>query len=339
MSLLISFLIILQGFCLNLYAQVDDELDKLLTEEPTIPPAQSQNPSTAAGSSELQSIISESGVLNNPPVEQDNDFLKSGESLYAPPAHVKRKNIVKDYSGLEKEIPISKFDKQGFYKIRYREMKKLAEVEKKKDIYHGGYVCLGDSAELLGKISNSGRDSSPLNEGEDMEIEFSVYRTCVPGEQYITMDKDVLGVYKVTGLLEIVDKSVKERNCVAKVKNTYDVVKRGSFVALPIQFESSSFFTQPEEPVQIAKIYKLHSNKVIAGIGDRLCVLFKDRLAPRAGTVVYFYDTKDPVTGRTVTPYMVAKGKLIYSYSSYGTTLITATNRPITKDMVVTTRF
>ncbi len=339
MPLLISFLIILQACCLNLYAQVDNELDKLLTEDQAIPPAQSQNPSTAVGSSELQSIISESGVLNNPPVEEDNDFLKKGEILYTPPIHVKRNNIVRDYSHLEKETPASKFDKNGFYKSRYKEMKKLAEVEKKKDTYDGGYVCLGDNAGLLGKISSSGKDSSPLDEGEEMEIEFAVYRTCVPGEKYISMDRDVLGVYKVTGLLEIVDKSVKEKNCIAKIKNTYDVVKRGSFVALPIQFESSSYFAGPDEPAQIGKVYKMHSNRVIAGIGDRLCVLFKDQLAPRAGTVVYFYDTKDPVTGQVVTPYMVAKGKLIYSYSSYGTTLITSVNRPITKDMVITTRF
>ena len=336
MSLLVSFLIVLQSLCANLYAQVDDELDKLLMEDQAIPPAQSQNPSTTATSSELQSIISESGVLNNPPVE-DNDFLKSGENLYSPPVVLRRKNIVRDYSHLEKETPVSKFDKDGFYKSRYSEIKKITEAENKKDSYYGGYVCLGDNAGLLGKISNSGKNSSPLHEGDEMEIEFSVYRNCVAGEKYVSMDKDVLGVYKITGVLEIVDKAVKERNCVAKVKDTYDAVRRGAYVSLPIQFESSHFIS--EEPAQIAKIYKLHSDRVIAGTGDRLCILFKDQLAPRAGTIVYFYDTKDPVTGQTVNPYMVAKGKLIYSYSSYGTTLITSSNRPVTKDMAVTTRF
>jgi len=333
-------LIILQTLCLNLYAQVDEDLEKLLKEDQDLAPVQSQNSSTVTGPSELQSIISESGVLNNQPaIEQDNDFLKSGEILYTPPIHVKRKNIVKDYSHLEKETPISKFDRNGFYKSRYKEMKKLGETEKKKDNYYGGYVCLGDEAGILGKISNSGKDSGSLVEGEELDVEFTIYRACIPGEKYVSMDKDVSGVYKITGVLEIVTKSVREKNCIAKVKDTYDVIKRGSFVALPMQFEASSFFAGPEEIAQMGKIYKLHSNKVIAGIGDRICIIFKDQLAPKAGTVVYFYQTKDPVTGQVITPYMVAKGRLIYSYSSYGTTLITSVDRPVTKDMVVTTRF
>ncbi|MCX6113573.1 MAG: hypothetical protein NTY22_09930 [Proteobacteria bacterium] len=210
-------------------------------------------------------------------------------------------------------------------------------MEYKKDMYSGGYVCLGDNAGFLGKIVASGKKSSPFHEGDELEMEFSIFRPCVAGEKYISMDKDTIGVYKITGVLEIVDKALKDKRCVARVKEIYDVVKRGSYFTLPIQFEPSDIVS--ENAMQIGKIYKMHSQRVMASVGERLCVLFKDQLAPKAGTIVYFYDTKDPVTGHEVTPYMVAKGKLIYSYSSYGTAVIMAADRPVTKNLVVTTRF
>ncbi|MCX6112034.1 MAG: hypothetical protein NTY22_01940, partial [Proteobacteria bacterium] len=64
----VPFLIILQSLCINIYAQSDEDLDKLLEEDTTVPQAQLQDPS----------------FQNNTPVGE-SDFLKSGETLYTPP--------------------------------------------------------------------------------------------------------------------------------------------------------------------------------------------------------------------------------------------------------------
>lgn len=329
MSYILSIFIILQILCVNSYAQSEEELDKLLEEVQGLPTLQT-------GPSELDSIISESGVLNNVPAE-DTDFLKNEETLYSPITPMKKGSGSRNYSLLEKEVPKSKFDKNGFCKSRYANIKKINDQENKKDIYYDGTVCLGDDANLLGKIYGSGKASSLLSTGDELEVEFYSYRPCSVGDKYVTIDKDMPGVYKITGVLEILDKAVKEKRCIAKIKERYDVIKRNSHISLPITFESSA--TESMDQMQTGKIYKIHSQKVIAVTGDRLCVLFRNQLAPKAGTIVYFYDIKDPLTGHEIEPYLVAKGKLIYSYSSYGTALIMSANRPITKDLTVTTRF
>ncbi|MEI6093522.1 MAG: hypothetical protein WCQ47_07565 [bacterium] len=326
MSYLLSVFIILQLLCFNAYSQSEEELDKLLEEVKDLP----NQPS------ELYSIISETGAINNVPAE-DSNFLKKEEALYTPITPIRKGPSSRNYYLLEKENPKSKFDKNGFLKSRYETINKINELEKRKDAYYGGTVCLGNEPSLLGKIYGSGKASGLLSTGDELEIEFSSYRPCNTGEKYVSMDKDSIGVYKITGVLEIMEKGAREKSCIAKVRTNYDMIKRGAFVSSPITFESSAIEISAQ--AQSGKIYKIHSQMEIAGAGDRLCVLFKNQLAPKAGTVVYFYDVKDPLTGNEIKPYLVAKGKLIYSYSSYGTALIMSANRPITKDLAVTTRF
>ncbi len=314
----------MQLFCVNAYAEnTDDELDKLLDEIQ----APTETPKTP--------------TLTQAPVESEldlNEPIEAPAANYTPVQPLKKRPNIRNYALLEKENPRSKFDKDGFHKERYESLNKLNQQELTDAPNAGGIVCLGpDSAQFLGTVLASGKGGSLFSVGNELEIDFTFFRPCNAGDQYVTLDTDSIGVYKITGLLEIVDKAIKEKRCVAKVIKAYDMVKRGSKVALPIQLASAG--AESTAPMQAGKVFKIHTERPMAGEGDRVCVVFLNQMAPKAGTAVYFYNIKDPLNGNEIDPYIVAKGKLIHSNGSYGTALITSANRPITKDLTVTTRF
>jgi hypothetical protein len=353
--LIILLFISLQCWTTSAHAkdEIDNKLDQILAEIDAAPAgsetaagldaavAEVSDESTAEASDEAVTAPCKSCKLCKPCAAKRSRVVAKGKKRQhvAAAQGVKRPrnmNYSINYSVLEKNAP-SKFDSDGFHKQRYGELGQFTEQENNQDRIYGGYVCLGENASLLGKVFGSAKNSTLFHEGDNIELAFTNPRSCNLGDRYITLDGDDTGIYKITGVVEITEKALKEGRCVAQVKEIYDFIKRGSNFTDPLKLESAGIASSGS--MQVGKVHKLVSQHTIANVGERLCVTFKDSAAPKAGTIVYFYDIKDPVTGLEVDPFLVAKGKLIYSVANYGTALIVSANRPVTKEATVTTRF
>jgi hypothetical protein len=120
----------------------------------------------------------------------------------------------------------------------------------------------------------------------------------------------------------------------------YDVVKRDMHIInVPI------FVTNPKNipDTLIADIYSMEPyKKELGSENDRICIKFRNLVvAPEPGTMVYFYEVKDPSNEKEVDPYMIAAGQIIHANKSDATVLVVASQkaRAITKKTIVTTRF
>lgn len=329
------YLIIIQLFLNSNYAQplpkdaIDAELDALIAEMMNGGGASYKYGMADSIDAELDAMLAETLYSKGANVSV---FGSKDDQL------IRLQSKKRNYSLLEKEVPPSKFDKYGFHKQRYDEAITSNSGGQGVTSYSGGHVCLGNQPDFIGKIAASKKDSSIFHDGDEVEIEFVSSTTCKTGERYIAVDAEEETVYKISGVLEVVDKALKPNRCVAVVKQVFDLLRRDAKITVPLVFDTT---TSSSAAVQTGKVHKFTpSLKTIAGEGERVCVVFNNQQAPKPGTIVYFYNIKDPNNAeQEVDPYVVATGKLIHTSGSYGTAVVTASKSPVTQDATVSTRF
>ncbi len=238
-----------------------------------------------------------------------------------------KKNI---YTVLEKEVPSSKFDKEGFYKQSYDELT-IYLNQNLSSTYSGGYYCMSQAPEKAGRIVVSNSQSDVFSKEDAVEIEVKdAVAGCSKGTKYIVIERQGTGIYKVMAEMEATEKAVDGKRCVATFTHIYDIIKRDAEVAFPIYSGS----------MQLTQLKEIVTGKVQNIWGDRVCVKFASgQTIPEAGTMIYFYQIKDPKNGKEVDPYIVAKGQLIYVGGQYGTAVINSSGRSVLNGTPVTTRF
>jgi len=234
------------------------------------------------------------------------------------------------YTVLEEEVPPSKFDQEGFYKQSFDELS-LYLNQHLSSAYSGGYYCMSQKPESAGHIVTSNSKNDAFSKEDIVEIEVKdAVAGCSKGTKYIVIERQATGIYKILAEMEATDKAVDVKRCVAKFNQLYDVVRRDAEVAFPIYSGS----------MQIKQIKEIVTGKVQNIWGDRVCIKFASgQTLPEAGTIVYFYQIKDPKNGKEVDPFVVAKGQLIYVGGQYGTAVINSSGRSVLNGTPVTTRF
>ncbi len=261
---------------------------------------------------------------------------KTGPTITVVP---KRKRSGVDYSVLEREKPASLFDENDFYKSRYRELM-ASNNTGSVPIFTGGYVCLGEAPTFYGLLESSSKGTNMFSEEDTVDIFMEKMATCEKGARYAAVEVTDTHVYKINGILEIQDKAFKQGHCVAKVLEIYGLVKRKmQLIKVP------EFDTNPKNvsATLIADITSMEPyKKELSSENDRICVKFRNNVAaPEPGSMVYFYEIKDPEDGKEVDPYVLAAGQIIHTNKGYATVLVVASEkaRAITKKTIVTTRF
>ena len=235
------------------------------------------------------------------------------------------------YKVLEKEVPVSKFDKEGFHKRTFDELNIYLSQNTSKVYSGGGYYCLTGRPEMTGTIAGSSSPNGLFSKEDTVEIEVKdAVNGCSRGTKYVVVEKHGTGIYKVTAEMEAVEKAVKETRCVAKFTQVYSVVKRGDEVAYPLSSGN----------IAVTQIKEIITGKVENIWGDRVCVKFATGYTPpEAGTMIYFYEIKDPQSNKEIDPYVVATGQLIDVSGNYGTAVINSLGRSVSKGTSITTRF
>lgn len=243
------------------------------------------------------------------------------------PAKRIKKNI---YTVLEKEVPPSKFDNDGFYKRTLSELDLYLE-RSSREAYAGGYYCMAEQPFMAGFVAGSSVQGTLFSKGDTLEVAVKdAMAGCSKGTAYVVVERHGSGVYKVVAELESVEKALKQGRCVAKVTEIYGPIKRNSEVAYPIS----------SKDVPTVRIMDLITGKVENIWGNRACVKFASGQAlPKAGTVVYFYRINDPQNNTEIDPFVVATGKLINVSGQFGTAIIEPSGTPVLKGTSVTTRF
>ena len=238
-----------------------------------------------------------------------------------------KKNI---YTVLEKEVPPSKFDNEGFYKRSFDELSKYLD-QSGRTVYGGGYYCMSEKPITAGHIAGSSSQSDIFSKEDTVEIEVKdSMGGCSNGTKYIVVEREGTGVYKIIAELEALEKAVKQTRCVAKFTQVYSVVKRNAEVAYPIS----------SGELKITQLKEIITGKVEAVWGDRVCIRFAAGYnTPEAGAMIYFYEIKDPNNNKEIDPYVVGYGQLIYSSGQYGTVVIKSLGRAVSKGTSITTRF
>ena len=243
------------------------------------------------------------------------------------------------YTSLEQEIQPSKFDAEGFYKQSYDDLK-VYFSQTAPTLYSGGYHCLGQKPDYVGYImgSNTGKDLFVIGDTAEIEVKDAV-NGCIAGTRYVVLESDGSGIYNIIAKMETVEKAVKETRCIAKFTGIYGVVKRNAQIAIPVVNERADTI-QMRDIITGRVELVLPSKKSSANQGDRVCVKFaKGYGMPEAGTILYFYDIKDPRNKKNIDPYKVAVGKLISVSGNYGTAIISSAGRQIYTGTSFTTRF
>jgi hypothetical protein len=239
-----------------------------------------------------------------------------------------KKNI---YTVLEKDVPASKFDEEGFYKRSYDELSIYLD-HNKETVYAGGYYCMQGSPLMAGRVIASSSSNTLFSKGESIEIEVKdAVNGCSTGTEYIAVERQGSGVYQVIAEVVATEKALKAGRCVAVVSELYAPLKRNAELAYPLA--PKNIPTKQIKDFVTGKVEHVWT-------GNRACVRFaKGYTAPDAGTILYFYEIKDPDNKKEIDPYVVATGKLIYVHGDYGTVVINASGRIISKGVAVTTRF
>lgn len=254
---------------------------------------------------------------------------------------VSHKNKV-DYSVLEKdEIPPSKFDENGFYTKSLTELNATLKNHSNQYGLSSGYVCAGVPPLFYGHVYGVSSNSLFVAPDEQIEVELLTMVTCEKGKRFTTVNEDKEGYYKVTGVIEIVDRTAIPNRCTAKVIELYDAVKRDSKFTAPIL--PTSIAPENAATAMTGDVFGIMPpNSSIAGEGDRVCVTFRNANAPKPGSVVYFYETKDPTNAeKELSAHILAKGMLIHAQGQYATAVILESkkDKPVSKKTIVTTRF
>jgi len=244
-----------------------------------------------------------------------------------------------DYSVLEKDTPPSKFDEHGFYKSSLNELAATQAVAAEY-IHPDGYLCLGKNPMFSGNVYAVNKLDSFVVVGDEIEVKMTNVNECEKGTKFVTVEKGASGIYKVTGTIELERKASTIGRCIAKVVELFATVKRGDKFTAPLLAQDVS----PKDAAEAmpADIYEMTPpKKMMAGEGDRVCVKFRNTSAPEAGTVLYFYNEKDPMSGKKMENYVIATGLVLHSQEKYATAVITAFQKdlPVDKKTKVTTRF
>ncbi len=264
-------------------------------------------------------------------------FTYSGTT--GPRVTVTRRKKGTDYSILERDKVPSLFDENGFLKSRYGDL--IASNNRSfQPVYKGGMVCLGEKPIFQGTLEASSKGTNMFIEDDELQVQMLNMTTCEKGARYAVVEERPDHIYKINGILEIQDKALKEKRCTAKVLEIYDVVKRDMHIINVPVFDSDP---KNFRDTIIADVYSMEPYKKELGSEyDRICIKFRKKTnAPEPGTMVYFYEIKDPTNNKELDPYMIAAGQIIHANKSDATVLIVATQkaRPITKKTIVTTRF
>jgi len=268
-----------------------------------------------------------------------NELKFSYSGKYGPSITVILRGHGLDYSVLERDKIDSLFDENDFYKSSYYELL-ASNSRESQSVLKGGNVCLGEKPLFAGMIESSSKGTTMFGEDDEIDIKMENMKSCTAGSRFAVIEEVENHVYKIDGLIEIGSKAVKQGHCNAKVVEIYSLVKRDMhFIDIPV------FHNNPKnlQDVLIADIYAMEPyKKELGSENDRVCVRFRqDKKSPEPGTMVYFYEIKDPVTGKEIDPHVLAAGQIIHMDKSYATVLIVASKkeRPVTKQTVVTTRF
>jgi len=240
----------------------------------------------------------------------------------------KKKRHGVDYSVLEREKPASLFDENDFYKSRLNEL--IASNNRGSiPITTGGSVCLGEKPIFQGFL-----------EEDEVDVLMETMASCEKGTRFAAVEEKESGVYKINGIVEIQGKALKVKHCIAKVLEIYGLVKRDmQLINVPV------FDTNPKNVTDalIADISSMEPyKKELGSENDRICVKFRKNItAPEPGSMVYFYEIKDPTNEKELDPYVLAAGQIIHTNKGYATVLVVASQkaRAITKKTIVTTRF
>lgn len=244
------------------------------------------------------------------------NFLISSNNLLANNPKPKR-----DYSVLEKER--EKFDSSGF-------LKEIPSIKETKFI--SGLICFNED-DSAGIVFDTFKDPMYLKTDDFIDVVISK-EGCMPGYLYDVVDKKTSDIYEITSRIKIVSESEKDKDlCKAQiVKNYTGKIKKGLNLIKAIE-DGGSFEISD---TKIANIYK--SYKSFYSEGDRVFIKFKEEIVLEPGTIIFFYEIKDPLTGKEIPPYEVADAKVVYSNKLCSTVNITSSKRSVRKNTLATTR-
>jgi len=266
-------------------------------------------------------------------------FSYSGKTGPSVTVISKKKRSGVDYSILEREKPASLFDENDFYKSRLNELN-ASNSRASVPVLTGGYVCLGEVPVFQGLLESSSKGTNMFIEDDEVDVLMGNMTACEKGAKYAAVEEKETGVYKINGIVEIQDKAVKPRHCLAKVLQLYGLVKRDmQLITVPV-------FDATPKNINEALVADISSmepyKKELGSENDRICVKFRNNVtAPASGSMVYFYELKDPTNEKEINPYIIAAGQIIHANKGYATVLVVASQkaRAITKKTTVTTRF
>lgn len=241
---------------------------------------------------------------------EDAPELSIGEPDYDEDTILQYKNQT-DYSSLELEVRPYKFDKLGFLMSSSSLKTSKPETISYKNPFE---FYLKNNLKILGELKIIDAEKN-IYAGDFVLIEKNSKFTCK--NSYSLVNKKG-SAYVLAGELIVTD----ENSCKSKISKLYDIVDSKTFVTDLIQINeitSSSNTTFKGSPKSLDK--DLYSE------GDNIFVEF-DRAMPNIGEPVFFYENNN----------LIGIGKVLFNDKDVSTVVILASNKPITKNVKVSSK-